>query len=82
MAVNKKKVNMAVYVAHAMPNTLDYDPYIVGVFTSYEAAEEAIEIEKTATKSAESFTFDVTRTEINRIDAHKLMYASSTEGIE
>ena len=63
-----KQVNMTVYVVTAIPHNRDVLPWIVGVFSNYDTAEEAVDVEMTISKD---ILCDIHQTTINVMDAHK-----------
>ena len=69
-----KKVNMKAYVAHAIPHNTNIDPYIVGVYSSYEMAEKANLIEEASHVEKNIYLYDVHECVVNQIDALKVQY--------
>ena len=60
---------MNVHVVTAIPHDNNALPYVVGVFTQIDTAEEAAEIEKTVTNG--TVLCDISTHIINSIDASK-----------
>ena len=74
-----KTANMRCYSVIAIPHNTDVLPYVVGVYSSIDIAEEMAEIERTVT---EDILIDINEHSMNKIDGSKYMLYEELKGRE